>query len=162
MTGSVGPGQYRTDCHFPEDKDGVQEWRRWPNRRTGFGIESRTAHDGVLKGMSTSANNKRTNPLGPGQYDVPETAVWKSAPTLPTFDRSVEAPEELRVRKSREAVPGPGAYALRSDLEEAGRELQRATESLPRSSKRCQWTSQFNHIFKVLKPKTRADVRPCY
>merc|ERR1712216_297414 len=147
------PGCYPLDSSFPE-KQIVRSGLLTQNescRRWSFLKEEREARDGYLKGISTSAGNKKTNPLGPGQYDI--TAVQK-------FKRQGSAPAASIGRATRvtgEAPPGtgeaaPGQYNVRSqfDMSSVALAATGLSRSLgPRRVRKChrgdaqQWSSMF-------------------
>eukprot|EP00404_Azadinium_spinosum_P003595 CAMPEP_0180476670 /NCGR_PEP_ID=MMETSP1036_2-20121128/31859_1 /TAXON_ID=632150 /ORGANISM="Azadinium spinosum, Strain 3D9" /LENGTH=236 /DNA_ID=CAMNT_0022484119 /DNA_START=73 /DNA_END=780 /DNA_ORIENTATION=+ len=130
----LGPGQYRVHRHFPENKE--EEWRQWIPTDFTFEKDSRYAPDGALRGNSTSAGNKKTNPLGPGQYPVTESGATKHAPVRYSFPRGKESAEEVRLRKASGTAPAPGTYEAYSPLTEAGRVRWEASQKLPQKLNR--------------------------
>eukprot|EP00928_Gymnodinium_smaydae_P029645 TRINITY_DN22270_c0_g1_i1.p1 TRINITY_DN22270_c0_g1~~TRINITY_DN22270_c0_g1_i1.p1 ORF type:complete len:243 (+),score=36.42 TRINITY_DN22270_c0_g1_i1:50-730(+) len=151
----MGPGQYRTHRHFPEGKD--DEHRFWTSPNFQIKNESRFAKDGALKGVSTTAGNKKTNPLGPGEYPITKGNTYKHAAANYSFTKGVESQEDLRVRKSQAGKPPIGTYELSDPFKEAGKLRLEQSHRLPAKSKKCAWPTHFSHIFSVMKPNVSPD-----
>lgn len=155
---ALSPGEYRVDRDLVLDAKGecCAPLSARVSLSSSFALEARTARDGALKGNSTSANNKKTNPLGPGQYLATDPAAGRKAAAQWSIPRGAETQEAVRHRKSQGASLGPGAYDMRSPLSETSAALDSAIFSLPRSQRRCRHKQQFGHIFAATRPKPMA------
>jgi len=153
----VGPGAYRSDRDFPLDADEefVSPTGKVSLTTTLATSEARAARDGILKGMSTEANNRIPNRLGPGQYSKVDPAASRRVAASYSMSRGTD---EARDRKALLHKPGPGAYNTWSALTEAGRERYDIEKRLPRHCKESHHASAFGNIFSTMRSKKPTEL----
>lgn len=172
-TGALGPGAHRypTDFGSPvwdvqnakDELDAhVQAGHRTVERHA-FAMDKRLDKHGMLKGISPEYQ-KKTNPLGPGQYRLHPVGDHhstlgdsrKSCEPAYTIYKAKETAEALRQRKMTADNPGAGTYEAPSHFDEVGRERQKAIDNLGKKQKLARgcWAShQYSHIFNCMKPR---------
>mmetsp|Transcript_25561 Transcript_25561/g.40962 ORF Transcript_25561/g.40962 Transcript_25561/m.40962 type:complete len:236 (+) Transcript_25561:83-790(+) len=162
-TGSLGPGQYRCDRDFPDEKSHGDMPTTFntkvvqPSPKYSFFLEERIAIDGAVKGLS-QFYMKKPNPLGPGQYTLPpvESRTHKRESVKYTIPKAKETQEAIREKKIFSTTPGPGIYDSLTTFDIIDRDRSQVIKRLARKVEKgrgCWAATQYANIFGAMTPK---------